>query len=158
MRVYTATLLVTLLANAVMALGGEDNSLGTWKLNCGKSQYTPTPLPYTSLTMTRTEADGGVKTTIAAQRLDGTRMNISYTAKYDGTPYPIPGTGYPNDTISWKQIDANTFTSERRKPGGKYHISGRFVVSNDRKTMTNTFSGIDPDGNPAKATIVYDRQ
>ena len=85
-------------------------------------------------------------------------MNISYMAKYDGAPYSIPGTGYPNDTTSWRQIDANTFTSERQKPGGKYHVVGRFVISEDRKTMTNTLSGTDADGKPTKATIVYERQ
>ncbi|MBS1854340.1 MAG: hypothetical protein JST11_03160 [Acidobacteria bacterium] len=140
------------------ALLAADNSLGTWKLNVGKSDYSPAPLPYRSLTMVRTAVDSGVKTTVTSERLDGTRMDVGYTAKYDGAPYPIPGTGYPNDTISWRQIDANTFTSDRQKPGGKYHVIGRFVVSKDRKTMTNTLSGTDPDGKPTKATIVYERQ
>jgi hypothetical protein len=135
-----------------------DNSLGTWKLNAGKSDYSPGPLPYKSLTMVRTAADGGVNTTITAERLDGTRMKISYSAKYDGAPYSIAGTGYPSDTISAKQLDANTFTSERQKSGGKYHVIGRFVVSKDRKTMTNTLSGTNADGKPTKATIVYERQ
>ena len=85
-------------------------------------------------------------------------MNISYTAKYDGAAYSIAGTGYPSDTISAKQLDANTFTSERRRPGGKYHVIGGFVVSKDRKTMTNTLSGTNADGKPTKATIVYERQ
>jgi hypothetical protein len=108
--------------------------------------------------MVRTAADGGVSTTITAERRDGTRMQISFTAKYDGAPSSIAGTGYPNDTISAKQLDANTFTSERQKPGGKYHIVGRFVVSKDRKTMTNTLSGTNADGKPTTATIVYERQ
>jgi hypothetical protein len=135
-----------------------DNSLGIWKLNVSKSDYRPGPLPYKSLTMVRAEADGGVITTITAERLDGTRMNISYMAKYDGTPYSIAGTGYPSDTISAKQLDANTFTSERQKPGGRYHVTGRFVVSEDRKTMTNTLFGTNADGTRTKATIVYERQ
>jgi hypothetical protein len=128
-----------------------DNSLGTWKLNVSKSDYRPQPFPYKSLTMVRTEGNGGVNTKI---RLDGTRMNISYTAKYDGAAYSIAGTGYPSDTISAKQLDANTFTSERQKPGGKYHVIGRFVVSEDRKTMTNTLFGMNADGKRTKATIV----
>jgi hypothetical protein len=140
------------------ALLAADNSLGTWRLNVGKSDYRPAPLPYKNLTMVRTTVDSGVKTTVTAERLDGTRMNISYTAKYDGVPYSIPGTGYPDDTISWRQIDANTFASERQKPGGKYHVMGRFVVSKDRKTMTNMISGTDVDGKPTKAMIVYERQ
>jgi hypothetical protein len=156
MRVRMTTLIAIFASTAVLA--GADNSLGTWKLNVGKSQYIPPPLPYKSLTMVRTAVDSGVKTTVTAQRLNGTRMSLSYSAKYDGASCPIYGTGNPNDTISWRQMGANTFISERHKPGGKYHVIGRFVISEDRKTMTATISGTDADGKPAKATIVYERQ
>jgi hypothetical protein len=155
MKVF-ATALMAVFASATAL--PTDNSLGTWKLNVGKSDYSPGPLPYKSLTMVRTAAEGGINTTITAQRLDGSWMKISYKAKYDGAPYSIAGTGHPSDTISAKQLDANTFTSERQKPGGKYHVIGRFVVSKDRKTMTNTLSGTNADGKPTKATIVYERQ
>ncbi len=153
MRVFTTSLIV-LLASAAL----PDNSLGVWKLNVGKSHYSPGPLPYKSLTMVRTAVEGGVTTTITAERLDGSQMRISYTAKYDGALYSIPGTGYPSDTISAKQLDANTFSTERQKPGGKYHVIGQFIVSKDRKSMTNTLSGTDADGRPTKATIVYERR
>ena len=151
---FTTALIAVFASTAALP---TDNSLGTWKLNVGKSHYSPGPLPYQSLTMVRTAADGGVSTTITAEKLDGTRMKISYTAKYDGVPSSIAGTGYPSDTISAKQLDANTSTSERQKPGGKYHVIGRSVVSKDRKTMTNTLSGTNADGKPVKATIVYER-
>jgi hypothetical protein len=157
MRWFMAVLLVGLPA-AAAAASGADNSLGTWKLNVGKSKFTPEPLPYKSLTMVREASGGGVKTTVSAERIDHTRMNISYTVKYDGTAVVVEGTGSPSDTISNVQLDANTFTSERKKPGGKYHTKGRFVVSNGGKTMTNTLSGTDADGKPMAATIVYDRQ
>jgi hypothetical protein len=155
MRVFTAALIAVFASAAALP---DDNSLGTWKLNVGKSAYSPGPLPYKRLTIVRTASDGGVNTTITAERLDGTRMKISYTSKYDGAPSSIAGTGYPNDTISAKQLDANTFTSERQKPGGKYHVIGRFVVSKDRRTMINTLSGTNADGKPTMATIVYERQ
>jgi hypothetical protein len=158
MRIDVTTLLILPLAIAAAATDDTDHSLGTWKLNAGKSQYSPGPLPYKSLMMTRTATAGGVRTTITAQRLDGTPMNISYTARYGGLPYSIPGTGHPNDTISTRQIDASTFTTERWKPGGKYHVAAQFVVSTDRKAMIQTLSGTDADGKATKARIVYDRQ
>jgi hypothetical protein len=57
--------------------------------------------------MVRAAADGGIKTTITARRLDGTRMKISYTAKYDGAASSIAGTGtqtiqFPQN--NWTQI------------------------------------------------------
>ena len=157
MRFFMAILLVGILAAAVAA-PAADNSLGTWKLNLGKSRFTPAPFPYKTLTMVREASDGGVKTTVTAERIDRTRMNITYTVKYDGAAVVVQGTGYPSDTISMMQLDANTFTSERRKPGGKYHTTGRFVISNGGKTMTNTLTGTDADGKPMAATIIYDRQ
>ena len=154
---FVPALLIGLFATASKA-GAVDNSLGTWKLNVKKSTYAPGPLPYRSLIMVRELAEGGVKTTITAEGIDGTRMKISYTGKYDGIPVSVPGTGFPSDTISMKQLDANTFASERQKPGGKYHTQGRFFVSNGGRTMTNILHGTDADGRAMTATVVYERQ
>jgi len=45
-----------------------------------------------------------------------------------------------------KQVDADTFTGERSKKGGKYHATVRTVVSRDGKTMTRTVKGTGADG------------
>src|SRR5882762_6247759 len=104
---------------AITAIGvfGADNSLGTWKRNVTKSKSsTPNTNPIKSLTTVREASDGGVKVTSTGERMDGTAINSSYTAKYDGKEYPV--TGVPWDTISIKQINANTYTSEVKKTGG----------------------------------------
>lgn len=62
MRSFLAKLFVGITITAI-GLFGADNSVGTWKLNIEKSKYTPAPLPYKSLTMTREAVDGGVKAT-----------------------------------------------------------------------------------------------
>ena len=101
---------------AITAIGifGADNSLGTWKRNVTKSKSsTPNTNPIKSLTTVREASDGGVKVTSTGENMDGTPINSSYTAKYDGKEYPV--TGAPWDTISIKQIDANTFTSETKR-------------------------------------------
>jgi hypothetical protein len=156
MRTIVAKLIIGV---AITAIGmfGADNSLGTWKRDVAKSKSTPPgPNPVTSLTTVREASDGGVKVNSTGQRKDGTAINSSYTAKYDGKEYPV--TDAPWDTISIKQIDANTFTTETKKTGGKYHATGRTVVSKDGKTMTVTGKGTDAEGKPMTNKIVYEKQ
>ena len=144
---------------AITTIGvfGADNSIGTWKRNVAKSKSTPSmPNPIKSLTTVREASDGGVKVTSTGERQDGTAINSSYTVKYDGKEYPV--TGAPWDTISVKQVDANTFTSEAKKTGGKYHSKGRMVISKDGKTMTLTTKGTNAEGKPSSGTLIYEKQ
>ncbi len=155
----TLNLAVIVLAIAsVSAAFGADNSLGTWKLNVEKTKYTPGPFPVKSVTTVREAAPGGVKVTNTGERSDGTAINNTYTAKYDGSPATVSGQGAPYDTVSIKQVDANTFTYDAKKSDGKYHSHGRMVVSADGKTMTLTSKGTDPDGKPMTVMLVYDKQ
>jgi hypothetical protein len=143
---------------ALTALGvfAADNSLGTWKLNMQKSKFTPSA-PVKSLTSTRETSDGGVKVTTTGERApDGTAINASYTAKYDGKDYPA--TGAPYDTIALRQVNANKFTAELKNAGNKYKTTGRLVISKDGKTLTSTMKGTDAQGTPISYTMVYDKQ
>lgn len=101
------------LAVFTMAAFGADNSFGTWKLNISKSKFDHGPAPVKSLTSTREAADGGVKVTTTREQANGTPINSSYTAKYDGTEAPV--TGAPWDTIAIKQENADTFTATFKK-------------------------------------------
>jgi hypothetical protein len=151
--------LLLLTAATGLTLAAADNSLGTWKRNTEKSKYTPpSPNPYKSQTMVREAVDGGVKVTSKGQRADGTAVETTYTLKYDGTPGAVTGKGAQFDTASMKQIDADTFTTEMRKTGGKYHTSGKTVVSKDGKTMTNTSKGTNSEGKPFSFTLVHEKQ
>lgn len=153
------TLLKMFVGLAITSIGmfGADNSIGTWKRDMEKSTSTPPAAnPVTSLTIVYEAADGGVKTTVTGERKDGTPINSSSTVKYDGKDYPV--TGAPWDTIAVKQIDANTFTTEAKKTDGKYHTTGRAVISNDGKIMTVTVKGVNDEGMPYSGTFVYDKQ
>lgn len=144
---------------AITAIGmfGADNSIGTWKRNIAKSKSTPPVTnPIKSLTIVNEASDGGVKMTVTGERQDGTPINSSSSIKYDGKEYPV--TGAPWDTVSMKQIDANTFTLEAKKTGGKYHVTGRTVISEDGKTMTTTTKGTNAEGHPTSATAIYEKQ
>src|SRR5690349_19376417 len=105
------------LAITVVAAFGADNSLGTWKLDVAKSKYAPAPMPLKALNITREASDGGVKVSITGEQADGTPIQASYTAKYDGKEVQVTGNS-PYDTIAIKQVNANTFTDERKKTGG----------------------------------------
>jgi hypothetical protein len=134
-----------------------DNSLGTWKLNTEKSKYTPAPMPLKSLTTTREASDGGVKVTNTGEQANGTAINATYTGKYDGKDVEVTGSA-PYDTISFKQVNANTFTDQRQKTGGPYHATGRTVISNGGKTMTLTAKGTNQDGKKFIMTLVFEKQ
>ena len=135
-----------------------DNTLGTWKYNTAKSKGAPGVSPIANLTVTREATDGGVKVTAKGERADGSKIETVTDAKYDGKPVTVTGSGLTWDTVSLKQVNANTLTEERTKQGGKYHTTVRTVVSADGKTMTSTAKGTGTDGKPVTTTGVFDKQ
>src|SRR5260370_27895623 len=119
-------LMIGLTITAIGAFAA-DNSLGTWKLNMQKSKFTPSA-PVKSLTSTREASDGGVKVTTTGERApDGTAINASYNAKYDGKDYPA--TRSPYDTIALTPANASKFTAKLKNTGNKYKTPGRLVIS-----------------------------
>ena len=156
MRTLLTKALVALAITTVAALAA-DNTIGTWKLDAAKSKYTPAPMPIKSLTVTREASDGGVKQTTKGERADGTAINASYTAKYDGKDVQVAGNSQ-YDTIAIKQLNANTLTDDRKKTGGPYKATGRTVVSNGGKTMTTTTKGTNADGKEFTQILVFDKQ
>lgn len=146
------------LAIATLAAWGADNSIGVWKVNIAKSNYSPGPMPLKSYTTVREAVPGGVKVSLGGERVDGIRIKATYTANFDGTPAAVAGTGTPYNSISIKQVDANTFTYEIKQSSNKYRATGRTVVSSDGKTMTTTAKGTDAEGNPMGLTLLFEKQ
>ena len=156
MRTFLIKVFLGLAITTIAALGA-DNTIGTWKLNVEKSKYSPAPMPVKSLNVTREASDGGVKVTTTGEQADGTAINASYTAKYDGKDVQVTGNA-PYDTISIKQVNANTLTDSRKKTGGPYQATSRLVVSNGGKTMTTTTKGTNTAGKNFTSTFVFDKQ
>ena len=92
------------------------------------------------------------------EREDKSKIDTSYSAKYDGKEVTISGSGLPYDTIAIQQVDANTLSDVRSKKGGMYKGTGRWVVSNGGKTATLTTKGTGADGKPFSGTSVYEKQ
>jgi hypothetical protein len=137
---------------------GADNTLGTWNLNAGKSKPAPGEPPLKVLTLMREAANGGVKQSAKGERADGSKIDSSYTAKYDGKEVALTGSGPSWDTVAVKQVNANAFTEERTKKGGKYHATARFVVSADGKTMTGNTNGTNAEGKAFTSVVAFDKQ
>jgi hypothetical protein len=154
-KTFRLALAMSVIASAAFC---GDNSLGTWKLNAAKSKPSTAQSPITSLTIVREAAAGGVKMTARGERQDKSKIDISYTAKYDGSETAVSGTGLPYDTLAIKQVDDNTLTDVRSKKGGKYKGTGRFEVSKDGKTATLTTKGTDAEGKPFSSMTVYEKQ
>ncbi len=150
--------LVTLALTSLSALGA-DNSIGAWVLNIEKSKYDPPPFPLKSLTTVReVMADGGVKVATTGYRADGSRITMRYTAKYDGSESTVSGINAQYQTISVKQTNANTFTTECKRTDGSYQATERIVISSDGKTMTTTAKGRNAEGREFTSTFVFERQ
>lgn len=146
---------ILMAAVSVISVLGADSSLGTWKLNMDKSKFTASA-PVENLTTMREASDNGVKVTTTGEQADGTPINASYTAKYDGKTYPVMGA--PFDSIAITQVDANTFTMKQKSSANKRSTTTRSVVSKNGKTMTNRVRGTGADGRRVNYTMVYDKQ
>ena len=150
--------LATLVITSTAAAFGADHSLGTWKLNVEKSRYSPGAFPVKNITTVREAAGDGVKVTNTGERSDGTTINATYTAKFDGSPASVSGQGSPYDTISLKQINDNKFSYDTKNGSTKYQAHGEIEISHDGKTMTFKSKGTDADGKRMEVTLVYEKQ
>ncbi len=143
-------------AITVLGMFAADNSIGTWKYNPDKSKPASSTMFKNRTDVREATPDGGVKVTRTEVLKTGASSNGTFTFKYDGKEYPATGTRF--DTISAKQLDANTTNWEVKKTDGKMHQKAHNVVSKDDKTMTVTITGTDAEGKAAPGTYVYDKQ
>lgn len=130
-----------------------DPLTGTWDLNLEKSKFTNAQAPKSE---TRTYEVSGQQDKMTAERIysDGKQLTIQYTANLDGKDYPY--TGQPiHDSISLTPVDDLTanYTIKGKVAGG-----GTRVISKDLKTMTISFKGTDPKGQPMEIIFVFDKR
>ncbi len=152
--IFTTTLLLVAFVLTV-AVAAADQQSGTWKMNPGKSKYSPGPAP-TSTTV-KVEADAnGVKINAEGTNADGSALHVQYDAKFDGKDYPVTGLPY-GDMVSVKRIGADTIESTLKK-SGQVMMTVTSKVSKDGKTRTSTFKGKDAEGHDVLNVVVYDKQ
>ena len=157
--VLTGMALVGLAIVALPQLGYAQSSppIGTWKLNLQKSEYIPGPAPR-SQTLNITQDGQIVRDTVQQIDAAGNVSTGVIMHVYDGQPHPA--TGNPDiDATVITQVDANPFgLIASRLKAGKLVQVGTFVISQDGKTLTITFTGINVNGQPVSSIAVYAKQ
>lgn len=134
--------------------GLTNRRLGTWKLNLAQSSFSPGPAPKAELQ--RAEAVGdAIKVMNEITDATGKTIVLGYTAKYDGKPYPYPGS--PWDTIALTQVDAYTSRASFQRAGNVVQTTV-ITVSPDGRTLTLVATGTNPAGQPLSNREVFDRQ
>jgi hypothetical protein len=149
----------TILASLVVFLAGvtlcfaADPNVGTWKLNEGKSKFSPGTSK--NMTVVYEVAGDGMKVIVDGVDKDGKAVHSEWTGKFDGKDYPV--TGNPNEDVrSYKKAgDTLEFSS---KKGDKEGVVGKVVVAADGKTRTVTTTSTDASGKKMQNTAVYDKQ
>jgi hypothetical protein len=150
---------VILLSLALCFIGvatcfAQGPQMGTWKLNEGKSKFSPGVVKNT--TVVYEAAGDSVKVTTDGTDGDGKPAHSEWTGKFDGKDYPV--TGNPMlDARSYKKVNDRTLAITNKKDG-KVKETGRVVVSKDGKSRTLTTKGTDSKGNKTSSTQVFDKE
>ena len=143
------------LASAASAQSLPDLVLGTWILNVEKSTYDPGPAPKAQTRVYEPHGEG-VKATIITVGADGNEVKAEYTANYDSLEYPLAGSAQV-DAIALKRVSVYraeaTLMHARKVIGNAVRI-----ISEDGKSMTIRFKGIDRDGRSVDNNAVYDKK
>lgn len=152
--VFSSALLLATLAFSFAMMAADQHS-GTWKMNPGKSKYSPGPAPK-GITVKIEADEKGIKVSSDGTDAEGKPTHVEYDAKFDGKDYPL--IGVPNaETISVERTDASTIQSTAKK-GGQVVMTVRSTVSKDGKTRTSVFKGKDAQGRDINNVVVYDKQ
>ncbi|MGA8026007.1 MAG: hypothetical protein WB992_02605 [Bryobacteraceae bacterium] len=122
---------------AAIVIAADNPFVGTWKLNPQKSSFTGD-------TMTYTAGDGG--------EMKYSGGGLSYTFKPDGTERA----GLLGEMVAWKQLDDHTW-EVAHKTKGKVTATETLKLSDDGKTLDDTFKGTRPNGESFEDKVVYER-
>jgi hypothetical protein len=115
-------------------------------------------MPYRREMVITVDGDATTQAVSSWRRPQGNASPLStysYTAKFDGKPYPIPNQGKAN--VALKRVDANTI---ERTLGGEDvgKEASTWTLSADRKTLTVVAKGTDSTGIAYTTTQVYEKQ
>jgi hypothetical protein len=143
------------LAFAGVALAqGSDSINGSWKLNAGKSTFSPGPGPKDqTIKIDGTDAARKIVVDLTPANGNAVHWEVSGGA---GVPVPVVGTNPNADAYVMKRVNATTIEAQYMREG-KPTIKQTAVVSADGKTLTVTGAGTDAQGRTVNNVVVYDR-
>jgi len=149
-RTCVAVLAVAVGVAAAAAAQDKNPRIGKWKL---KSEAPP---PAINIMTYEPFGKGGMKVTVESKNAEGRETKWTYTTMFDGKDEPV--TGHPSaDTTSVKKIDSRTTEIVNKKAGKVLQIITN-VISEDGRTINNTYQNFDAEGKPTRTTTaVYER-
>ena len=149
-RRASLVLVFSLLTVCTSALAAKkpDPLAGHWELNLKKTHYGGGAQKRTQETFICTQQKDGVACTIHSAREDGSIVNASFTAKYDGTAALVSGLG-DVDEIRLERV-SDTIASATFSYKGSYAFAYRATRSADGKTLTGRIRG---SGHAATAKV-----
>jgi hypothetical protein len=155
--VLTATTLLGLATTAPQAAFAQSSEwlIGTWKTNLAKSTYSPGPPPRSQTLTFETEGRGHRVTseTINAQ---GNPVKAVFIRHDDGKSYPVTGNA-AFDSEAFRTVNASTAWIIRTK-AGKVATTIVAEISADGKSLTDTITGLNANGQPFYIVAVREKQ
>ena len=147
---YIIVLFLGLVLAVATSAQEKNPRIGKWKL---KSDAPP---PAINIMTYEPFGKGGMKVTVESKNAEGREQKWTYTTMFDGKDEPV--TGHPSaDTTSVKKIDARTTEIVNKKAGKVLQIITN-VISEDGKTINNSYQNFDAEGKPTRTTTaVYER-
>jgi hypothetical protein len=154
------TLTSILIATSIGFAQGGDPWLGTWKLNLPKSTFNPGPPPQSNTLKIEAVAGGAQKHTFDGANAQGQPTHSERVTKFDGADVPVQSTQPPSKTVntqSFRRLDNRSFEVVG-KSDGKVTTTSRVVVSAEGRSMTQTTTGTNAQGQNVNNVIVYEKQ
>ena len=146
--------LVGFALNVAVRAQAPNALFGTWKLNPGKSKFSPGPTPK-SMTVTYSAAGFGMKILVDVVPAEGAPQHWEMSPVYDGRDHPV--TGNPDaDTISIKRISDTAGESTFKKKGKVMAVNVR-TLAPDGRSLTIESKGLTGDGKPRHDIAVYEK-
>jgi hypothetical protein len=151
-----AVRLLMLLAVTLCFAASNSRFIGVWR--CGPDPYkngrsSPVVLTFTSgadsLTLRRESVTNA-----------GDRKGSTFRYVFDGKYHPLE---YPADakhkkhTVMYRQVDERTLEFTIDHDEGKMRTTTRHLVSADGRTITESWTGADENGQPIQLNIVFSR-
>jgi hypothetical protein len=146
---------VATLMGSPAAFAGQNNWVGSWKLNAAKSKFSSDTVSRAQ-TLKFESTPAGIKLTSDGTDGQGKAMHGEYTSNFDGKD--VAWTGNPTaDMAAPKRIDDSSYENVW-KLAGKQTMKSVVVVSSDHKTLTVTQTPSGAQGEATSSVAVYDRQ
>lgn len=137
-----------------------DPWLGTWRLNVERSTFNPGPAPKSNTLTIEVVAGGVQKHTFDGVNAEGQKTHSERQTKFDGADVPVQAAQPPNKSVvtqAFRRLDARSFEVQG-KSDGKPTATTRVVISADGKTMTQTQTGTNAQGQKVNNVTVYEKQ